>query len=389
MVWIKNTLLVLASITVTLGALEGVLHLSSIRYAFLPPLEPRGYVRYDSVLGFDIAPDVATTTHQFYDLSYPVWSNELGCFDMPYHGETPFIYMTGDSFTWGWTPFQDKWGTQLQALLGLRTLKCGVNAYGTRHEYLKTERDLVRLSAPPKFVILGYLGGNDADDDAAFPEYVGYDGLRIPTPFRCPDASVRCEVPRPSLSFLGNAKLFLGTHSVLYGVAQRYGNLEGRLRQLLIVLLPDSWLIAHGIIHVPTSVQGSERDIAYAAHLQQMQLFASMVRAHGSRLVVVLIPTKEDARGVTDTNARMRAFLRTEGISTIDLLPAFTSVTTQGGAPLYWHFDGHWNPRGNRLAALVVAHAIADADHVPGVSADIGQLLHDEFGYAYDDANAR
>jgi hypothetical protein len=185
MVWIKNTLLVLASITVTLGALEVVLHLSSIRYAFLPPLEPRGYVRYDSVLGFDIAPDVATTTHQFYDLSYPVWSNELGCFDMPYHGETPFIYMTGDSFTWGWTPFQDKWGTQLQALLGLRTLKCGVNAYGTRHEYLKTERDLVRLSAPPKFVILGYLGGNDADDDAAFPEYVGYDGLRIPTPYRC------------------------------------------------------------------------------------------------------------------------------------------------------------------------------------------------------------
>lgn len=140
--WIKqnieNIFLVIVSVVVTLIVID--LALSFSKYRFVIKKQPYlvNYFQKDTELGFDIAPNFAITSHLFSDTSYDIWSNSKGCFDYEYNGELPFIYLTGDSFTWGFTPFEDKWGTQMEKFLGRRVLKCGVNGFGTKGEFIKT-----------------------------------------------------------------------------------------------------------------------------------------------------------------------------------------------------------------------------------------------------------
>ncbi|MBI2120766.1 MAG: hypothetical protein HYT94_04050, partial [Parcubacteria group bacterium] len=140
--WIKNhkadIALALVSFVVTIVVVDAVLYFTHYRYVILKTIYPRFYFMKDLEIGHDIGINVATTTHLFEDSSYPVWSNDLGCFDTAYASETPYIYLAGDSLTWGFSPFEDMWGTRTQDIVGVRTLKCGVTGgYGTKQEFIK------------------------------------------------------------------------------------------------------------------------------------------------------------------------------------------------------------------------------------------------------------
>jgi hypothetical protein len=80
------------------------------------------------------------------------------------------------------------------------------------------------------------------------------------------------------------------------------------------------------------------------------------------RLLVVLIPSRAlwvgDNRAVEDRLHRtFVAALRSRDIDVLDLRPFFEA----GGAPLGYHFanDGHWSPRGHRLAAEAISQHLA------------------------------
>ena len=183
--WIKknwpNIVLMIVSVIVTVIAIDIVLYFSHYRYVISKNLYPQSYFVKDLEIGHDISINAATTTHVFEDFEYPVWSNNLGCFDTNYASETPYIYMAGDSLTWGFNPFQDMWGSKIQDYLGVRTLKCGVTGgYGTRQEYIKASRLLARLPEPPSLIIVEYYGGNDVDEDANFPINTIYNGYLVP-----------------------------------------------------------------------------------------------------------------------------------------------------------------------------------------------------------------
>ena len=104
-----------------------------------------------------------------------VWSNELGCFDYWYDRQDQFIYLVGDSFTWGFVPLENTWGAILERVLGARTLKCGVGGYGTHQERIKIER-LIGKVGIPRLIIVGYFTGNDLTDDYLFPNYTVIQG---------------------------------------------------------------------------------------------------------------------------------------------------------------------------------------------------------------------
>lgn len=77
--------------------------------------------------------------------------------------------------------------------------------------------------------------------------------------------------------------------------------------------------------------------------------------------LVVLIPSRAlwigANRAVEDRIHRtFTAALAERGVETLDLRPAFEA----GGAPLSFHFanDGHWNPRGHRLAAEAITRRL-------------------------------
>lgn len=80
------------------------------------------------------------------------------------------------------------------------------------------------------------------------------------------------------------------------------------------------------------------------------------------KLLVVLIPSRAlwvgDNRAVEDRlHSGFVAALRNRDIDVLDLRPFFEA----GGAPLGYHFanDGHWSPRGHRLAAEAISQHLA------------------------------
>ena len=72
---------------------------------------PKDYFVAKADRGFDIKPTTQMTTdqwHQVENISYRIWSNELGCFDRAHPDlRSPFMYFAGDSYTWGYAPVRD------------------------------------------------------------------------------------------------------------------------------------------------------------------------------------------------------------------------------------------------------------------------------------------
>jgi lysophospholipase L1-like esterase len=360
---IKNVLLVLASFFVTIVLVELVLRVTPYRF-FAPSTHvPKGYWATHEERGYDIAPNRPPTKFTFLGDTHEIWSNELGCFDRPYEGEQPLIYLTGDSFTWGFAPFENKWGTVLESVLATRVLKCGVDGYGTRQELLKTTEHLKHMQ--PALVIVGYLGANDIDDDARFPNYGVYDGYRARI----------SSIKEGSLIF--EIKKWLSIHSVLYNLA------KPSLRTVLLQFLPDALLTRAGVTsEIATLTPLNEQSLE--KHLESVDGFKSLAKARGSRLLFVLIPARTDIEGAASenySNARTKQYLESNNIEYIDLLPVFRDVMSTG-KDLYWDVDGHWNPTGNHLAGLLVAEYIVShallSPYVPSATASTlrEQIMH-------------
>lgn len=74
---------------------------------------PRGYFVADARKGSDIAPGFQPEREWVEGTLYDVWSNRLGCFDTSDLPGGDYIYLAGDSFAWGFTPFEAKFGRLL------------------------------------------------------------------------------------------------------------------------------------------------------------------------------------------------------------------------------------------------------------------------------------
>jgi lysophospholipase L1-like esterase len=382
--WIKknktNILLSMASIIVTVVAVDIVLYFSHYRYHISRNLYPQFYFKKDIEIGHDIALNVATTTHVFEDFEYPVWSNNLGCFDTNYTGETPYIYMAGDSLTWGFAPFEDKWGTKIQSYLGIRTLKCGVTGgYGTQQEYIKADRLLAKLLEPPKLIIVEYFGGNDIDEDANFPINTIYNGYLVPniakgstTEAMAQEKYARfdatCSREVSSHPIIQQVRCFLSNHSVLYNLVKK------DIRDWVTSILPKEMfekidLIAHEKVAVMQST-----DASYKQHLENILKFKELAKEKNANLLFVLFPYE---------NEQTKVFLEKEKIAYIDLTPItdiYKKIT-----PLNWKINGHTNIAGDHLIGAVVSKYIIENNLVTVTDKekrleDIHNQVEKEFG---------
>ncbi|HEY4500589.1 MAG TPA: hypothetical protein VJH25_02225 [Candidatus Paceibacterota bacterium] len=358
--WIKkhtvNIFLIIGSVVATIVFIDIALHFTHYKYAIRRDNYPRYYFVKDDELGLDISLNFATGTHYFDDAAFPVWSNNIGCFDRDYTGETPYIYMAGDSLTWSFVPFEDSWGKKIEELLETRTVKCGVTGgYGTKQEYIKASRLFSKLPAP-ELIIVGYTKINDFDDDANFPINTVHNGYLVKnlakggvTEAEAEEKYIRfdkyCTIDALTHPIIQRTRCFLGNYSVLYNL------IKGDIRSKLPLVFPRlaRKLESMGVFAPQQVTPDVKSNTEYEKHLQNIVAFKNLAQSEGSKLLFVL--------GHFD-NEKLKSFLEGEGIAYIDLRLIFEEHSKT--EPLIWPKDGHWNIAGNELVGRVVSDYIIE-----------------------------
>jgi len=381
-----NTILVLASISLTILALELLLHLTQLQYKYVSAQAPRGYFHFDPELGFDITPEFATSTHIFYDFSYPVWSNKRGCYDYEFDGSSPYLYVTGDSMAWGFAPLDDKWGKGIEKLLGIRALTCGVNGFGIRQELIKARRELAELPQSPKVIIVSYFD-NDKADDHNFPNYNVLDGYVVWGEGQCGtealldvsplEATTTCNVAAIHYPPFQKFKFNLALHSVLYSmVTTKFGKeIRASLQPYLPWLSPlhpfFPWLIPSTIVN--TSHRGLDAisdspALTWELHQKNILAFKRFADSHHAKLVFVLIPDRDTLSATTTDptwdNERVAAYLAASHINYINLWQDFYDRQKLPERSFYWDVNLHMNVAGNRFVGLMTSRYLLEHDLV-------------------------
>jgi hypothetical protein len=335
--------------------------------------------------GFDIKPG-ARGTQRVDGSRYPIWGNSLGCFDhewnpVPHH----YFYFAGDSSTWAFTPYSEKFGTLFERRTGIPSLKCGVTHTGQLHQFGKFKDIVTVIKQFPEHVIVGY-SYNDISDDYAHPQSTVIDGWLVDNVFLEPKSygrvTVREEwlrqqitaklsrraVSKPRRSFVTRAKQTIKAYSIS-------AQLLARLRHILqaaysantVALSPPEDETQYDYagrslikVFALDALQMSNGKLRYAdtkiTHANREALLAWKQDAilNHYKLTVLLMPysTLHQQVGVYSDVA---AFLQRNGIDYIDLL-AEVQARKVSAEEMYWVGDEHMSPMGNRLVAEILVH---------------------------------
>ncbi len=379
--WALNAGLIILSLLVALSCLEVALRFTSYRYLLTRDRHLRYYYQADPVKGFDIKPNVTSIPLSVDNrIEYRIWSNALGCFDEPYHGEKQFILLVGDSFTHSFAPFPDKWGTQIEKLLHYRVLKCGVTGYGTGQELEKAKEVIKQVKNQPRLIIVGYFW-NDLNDDIAFPGLTVVDGFLVNSlKYRDPKTN-QLLTAQVTKHYTLWEKLFSGTYPLSWGEMIRY-----YLDQHLIIMNLINDTLARLLPGKKFDYTMSNKFMAFEPeeknrkswqrHLQNLTAFKDLATANHANLLVVMIPTNTQVYpflaphadiDLERPNRVLSRFLKTQGIDYIDLLPLMRSYADSTprshlnpDKDLYWQHNSHWSIKGDHLVGLLVSRYILE-----------------------------
>ena len=337
------------------------------------PYIHRGYPRYHfeqhGERGFDIAPGVESMAHCPRESEpYPVWGNSLGCFDNEFEpGESKVIYLAGDSSTWGYTPFERKFGTIAdRALKGIRLLKCGVSHTGQLHQFSKFKEILEDLGQPPFLVIVNY-SSNDILNDWAYPHSTVIDGYQVETVHAIinDDGTVSRQVE--------DIEVVAERYAAWKKDVERTNLIEfmsGRLQKYSATAVISAAVVDHilsairgpraedfyrvvpfGEIPIYSDIAGKNR-----AALQAWNVHASV---YGYRLVVSIIPERVHLKEPAMLGD-FKEFLSRNNIEYWDPMgsPDQDGFTDDD----YWENDNHFNFSGNARYAEFLTRQIENLD---------------------------
>lgn len=380
--WALNAGLIILSLVVVITCLEIALHFTSYRHLLTRDRHLRYYYQFDPAKGFDIAPNVKGKLVSVDDrVEFDIWSNELGCFDEPYHGEKSFILLVGDSFTHSFAPFPDMWGTRIEKLLHYRVLKCGVTGYGTYQELLKAKEIIAKVKNRPQLIIVGYFW-NDLSDDYSFPDLTVVDGFLVnSTKYQDPKTD-KIDAEKLTKKYTLWEKLFSGTYPLSVGEMITYYIdqhliVMNLLNDALVRILPGK----NNAFADPNKFLAFQEEQPWTRevwkrHLQNLAAFKDLAAANQTNLLVVLIPTNTQVysflaahQGIDleRPNKILGRFLKAQGIDYLDLLPLMRTYADQTPRPcldpdkdLYWQHNSHWSIRGNHLVSLLVSRHILE-----------------------------
>jgi hypothetical protein len=350
---VANLALLGASVLVALGATELVLRLAPgllseearLRLSWQEQkLSHAARTRPDSSIGFLYVPGGHDQVRQG-DVHFSYTTDGDGFRNAGPRPDRAQVVAVGDSWTFG---FGVDDSVAWPRLLGdsLRPLEVrNLGLIGSGPEQYTRVLERFGLPLHPAVILYGVFPGNDLDDQEAFDRWAR-DGRR------------------------GNFAEWR-----TYGPAGRSPPLWQR--SYLAVALEEGWRFRHerfagSTIRLP---DGSPLQLAPARLLPKAdrshrgdpvfdEALAAVDRARalaeraGSRLVVLVFPTKEEVylplRGAKAPalTSRWVPALRDLGVECLDLTETFRAHA--GGGPLYFEVDGHANAAGNRVIAQAV-----------------------------------
>jgi len=347
---------------------------------------PQYYFVNDEELGYDISKNAPLSSHNiaWEGLEYDIWSNDIGCFDYQFDNDVPYYFLTGDSFSWGYAAFEDKWGYLLEKNIKKRILKCAVTGFETKGQLIKTKNILKEIPITPEKIIIGYFVGNDVKDRYLYSYKSVYDGHLVRTRYISSDkGDIKTKSTEDlkkqyenfrhlrSKMHLGEVEYFLLQWSSIYGMYHR-------LLHPVIPKEPDVKVILSGSkksITLDESLiyrvreEGWENR-AWEMHLSDIDEFVKYAKSVKSEAIFVLIPAKEqvysflqkDGIDYSKPNKYLINYFSKNNIKYIDLLGEFrdksekhTIDTLVSGESYYYPKDAHWNKHGNALAAEIVS----------------------------------
>lgn len=324
---------------------------------------PHNYYEAHPERGFDIGRSKKPRDHHVFNYpsnySYPIWSNSLGCFDHEHKELKRYIYLAGDSTSWGYTRFERKIGTSLEANLGIPVLKCGVTHSGQSHQLSKMKGIIGRVGIPPELIVVVW-SSNDVVNDAFYPHSTEINGWLVDTVYTAPDGTARTSAPEEARDQVREQELNLQSRfkSVRWFLV-KYSATYNVLVQVLSHTSFGRWL-TRGMYDAPHrgSIYGLQQSanrtpvfpylsepLAHSNQeaLERMQDYADRI---GSRLLVVLLSLHPNH------NVEVRAFLEGKGIEFVDLGVSSFSFDDRA---LTWRIDPHPNEDGNAVIAEAVA----------------------------------
>ncbi|MBF0319811.1 MAG: SGNH/GDSL hydrolase family protein [Nitrospirae bacterium] len=350
-----NVGLLIVAVLITLAIVEIALRFTPFNKQ-LEIFELKGYLTGDNASIYDIVKNYPPATFNFYEMPYTVWSNELGCYDSPYKGEKDYVLIVGDSFTWGFTPYERLFPRLIETYTGTRVLKCGVMGYGTKQELMKikkvTQEVMKKSNNKPALIITAYFIGNDLVDDLHFYNKTARKDANSPA-----QPSFLRRIRRPNTMVYKHSAIYR-LHEFIMDNNKLYRRLKLRLgfhgEYELPFLSPEKY---------PMLGKAWEINLE---NIKQMQLEAD---ALGAKFVIVLIPTREQVYTFlrpydlnwVKPNEILTEFLKKTGIMYLDLTPIFTKYADQtpreslnSQRDLYWRHDRHLNLKGHRLMAISI-----------------------------------
>ena len=300
------------------------------------------YYRAVESRGFDIAPGAQSIAwHPPEVAPYEIWGNSVGCFDdEPPEGRAPDIYLAGDSFTWGYTPYEAKFGTIIERETGLLIYACGVTHTGQRHQFEKFREVSGSFPGWPALVVVSVVT-NDLANDFAFPHTVSVRGVLVDTTVLAegPDGPEVVRTYPYNLAFAStDLKYYLKTYSATANIANAF------IRDVL----KEHALGQRDILELhPYGTYPVGEKIA-APHRRVLSEWIEHAKRNGYALRFSLIPGRNDFG--SDIYAELESFLREEGGRFWDFEP-YVLAENLPAKDLYWAIDGHFNPAGNAAYA--------------------------------------
>lgn len=342
---------------------------------------PKGYFASHPTRGFDIRPG-ARAEHSVDGVTYPIWSNSLGCFDREW-GRIPanYYYFAGDSSTWGYTPFEEKFATIFEERSGITSLKCGVTHTGQRHQFEKLLEIIQIIRSLPKHVVVGY-SYNDVANDYAHPHSTVVDEWLVDDVFVDASDYSLVRTDRDWIEKKVSERVANTNHGSLWTSVKkslrRYSISAqvtgGAFRALSAVagigtikhsddffykgrLLRNFYYVGNMYYLRGGKYRFGETQFS-AANRQILLSWQAHARENNYKLTFLLIPVRDYHRS-TDFYAELKQFFEAHGTDYIDLSDEFRAARV-GADQVYWRIDGHMSPSGNRLVAEMLLKRLVD-----------------------------
>ena len=340
---------------------------------------PKGYFVAHDQRGFDIEKNTSGD-HWVSGVSYPIWSNSSGCFDREHANTGDYVYFAGDSGTWGYAPFEKKFGTILEKATGTPIFKCGVPHTGQLHQFDKFSELASRSRKMPRAVFVFHTS-NDVANDYAYPHSTVIQGWLVDTvSLDGKNGLVRhshVELIRKTRDKLEELQRLRAREQQspawwrqFKGDVRYYSltaNILLHIRHL--AAKPPSTQAGHGedsasggkdsalrqFYYLPQSRKGrywySDNPASEKNKLALLQ-FKKFSVEHDIDLVIILIPSPDNP---VDTGwfQEMREFLRENGIRYLDLSEKYRDRKL-ARTDLAWTHDGHPSPSGNAIIADIL-----------------------------------